>query len=392
MRHRRLSDLTMHFDADGRVFLRSQAASLGARVPPPAVAILSLCSQPRTRDEVAQALGPPMAGLYDGLVDAGFLVAPDAADATPAFFANFAGLEIHRRMLADQVRVDAYARAIQRAVQPGMAVLDAGTGSGLLALLAARAGARVVYAVDNSDVLELAAATVTHLGLQDTVRIVRGDFARVALPEPVDLIVSETFGALALAEGSVPDLAACAARHLRPGGRVLPDGVSLHLAPVGSPDLLDQTLGPFGTHHGVDFAPLRAAARQRGRVVDVPVDELLHPGQRLVHLPYPSSAEPSGRLTLPLRAGTLTGLVGWFDVHDGDHTMLSTAPHAPSTHWRQTYLPLDPVDVAQGDTLTLSAHLEPAPDDRRSLQVHADWSLARGPDPIQAGSGTWRVR
>ena len=293
MRHRRLTDLTMHFDTDGAVFLRSQAHSLGARVPPQAVAVLSFCSHPRSREEVARMLGAPLAGLYDGLVGAGFLVEPGAEDATPTFFSNFAGLEIHRRMLADDRRVDAYAAAIARAVEPGMAVLDAGTGSGLLALLAARAGARVVYAVDASDVLELAAATVEHLGLQDTVKIVRGDFGKVGLPEKVDLIVSETFGALALAEGSVPDLAACAARNLAPGGRVVPDGVSLHLAPVGSEALLDETIGPFVDRHGVAFEPLRGAALRRGRIVDVPAADLLADGACLARLPYPSPAEPA---------------------------------------------------------------------------------------------------
>ena len=63
MRHRRLTDLTMHFDTDGAVFLRSQAHSLGARVPPQAPQeawILSLgcdaagCWQPATRDAWAR--------------------------------------------------------------------------------------------------------------------------------------------------------------------------------------------------------------------------------------------------------------------------------------------------------------------------------------------------
>ena len=42
-------------------------------------------------------------------------------------------------------------------VRPGCAALDAGCGSGILAGLTARAGARVVYAVDNSDMIDVAA-------------------------------------------------------------------------------------------------------------------------------------------------------------------------------------------------------------------------------------------
>src|SRR5687767_824071 len=44
----------------------------------------------------------------------------------------------HDLMLADTVRVDHYARAIAKHVRPGMVVLDLGTGSGVLACLAAQ--------------------------------------------------------------------------------------------------------------------------------------------------------------------------------------------------------------------------------------------------------------
>ena len=388
MRYRRLRDLTLHIDTQGALILRSQAHGLGARVPPPSAAILAFCTEPRTRDEVGARFGPQMAQLFDGLREAGFLVDPDAADDTPTFFANFAGLEIHRRMLADRVRVDAYADAIARVVQPGMAVMDAGTGSGLLAMLAARAGARVVYAVDNSDVLELAEASIHHQDLQDTIRIVRGDFARVELPEKVDVIVSETFGAFALAEGSVPDLAAAVARHLAPGGRVVPDGVRLCLAPVGDDALFDETVGPFDPYRGVDFTPLRGAALHRGRVVDVGPASLLHAGGPVVCLPYPSDAAPTGTLELTPRQGRLTGFVAWFDASLGDDTMFSTAPSAPDTHWRQVYLPVEPCEVDGQTSLRLDLDVRYAPDDRRSLEVEVTWTLGANPSRSQ----TWRVR
>lgn len=387
MRRVRLDDLSLHFDGGAALLVRSQSHGVAARVPPPAVAVLSFCAEPRTRDEVARALGPQLAGLFDGLSDAGILVDPATAADTPVFFHNFAGIEIHRRMLGDDARVDAYAAAIASAVKPGMAVMDAGTGSGLLACLAARAGARVVYAVDNSEVLELARQVVDHNGLGDVVKVVRGDFGRVQLPEPVDLIVSETFGALALAEGSVPDLLACARRNLKPGGRVLPDGVGLRLAPVGDEGILSDTLDPFATLHGVDMGPLRASALRRGRVVDVPVAGLLHPGGALVDLPYPSTVSTEGSLSLPLLPGTLTGLAGWFDILFDGQAMLSTNPAAPPTHWRQAFLPLEPVTVREGDVLELDAELRPAPDDRRSLEVEVDWRIGdRGERVI------WRVR
>ena len=41
-------------------------------------------------------------------------------------------------MLADRVRTDSYAAALERTVRPGCVVLDVGTGTGMLAMLACR--------------------------------------------------------------------------------------------------------------------------------------------------------------------------------------------------------------------------------------------------------------
>ena len=57
----------------------------------------------------------------------------------------------HLDMLHDTMRNACYAAAIARLVTPGMRVLEIGTGAGLLAMLAARAGAEVVTWRKQSD-------------------------------------------------------------------------------------------------------------------------------------------------------------------------------------------------------------------------------------------------
>mgnify|MGYP006317027487 CR=1 FL=1 len=49
---------------------------------------------------------------------------------------------MHRLMLDDEVRIDAFASALAKVIRPGDTVVDVGTGTGVLAFLAKKAGAK----------------------------------------------------------------------------------------------------------------------------------------------------------------------------------------------------------------------------------------------------------
>ena len=54
------------------------------------------------------------------------------------------GDDFHALLLGDELRMRAYAQAIHEVVEPGMVVLDLGTGTGILARWALEAGAHRV--------------------------------------------------------------------------------------------------------------------------------------------------------------------------------------------------------------------------------------------------------
>jgi len=310
--------------------------------------------------------------MFDALVDAGFICVEALASDSHVFFDNFSALDVHRRMLADAPRVSGYREAIEQVVKPGMTVLDAGTGTGVLACLAALAGASRVYAVDNSDALELAREVVSASGLDDVVTLIRGNFADAELPEQVDVIITETFGALAIAEGGFPDIADCAAYNLKSSGVVIPHQVSIWLAAVTHPTVADEALGAFADLGGVRLDALRPSAMHRAITLQLNPDHLGIPARAATLDMGTDDGVVHAQLTLDVAPNTeVYGFAAWFDLHMSPGVELSTGPDAPATHWQQVYLPTEHF-LAQGP-IAMSLHIEPASDDSRGLLVRSQF-------------------
>jgi ribosomal protein L11 methyltransferase len=108
--------------------------------------------------------------------------------------------------------------ALDRYVTAGSTVIDVGTGSGVLAIVAARLGARRVVATDNDPVaVRVARANVAANGVAARVRVrVAGGLAGVRMR--ADLIVAN------LTAPAVAALAPSAARRLAPRGRLVVAG------------------------------------------------------------------------------------------------------------------------------------------------------------------------
>src|SRR5216683_295755 len=125
-------------------------------------------------------------------------------------------------MISDRGRTDAYARALEAVVRPTSAVLDVGTGTGMFALLACRFGARKVYAVEASNVIEIAREVAAANGFSERIVFIQGTSTKIDLPEKVDAIVSDIRGISPLFQGSVPALIDARDRFLAPGGTMIP--------------------------------------------------------------------------------------------------------------------------------------------------------------------------
>lgn len=359
MRFIRRADLLLSFLPDGRLMLRSTSAGIGLKAPPQAAMLLSFCSRPRTRDEAVQVMGPPGGGLFDQLIEHGLLCAPAEADHTPTLFEGFAGIGVHRDMLADDLRLDAYRRALQQVVKEGDVVIDAGSGTGALAVYAALAGASTVYAIERTEFADVIPKIAAASGVADRVRVERQDFGKAELPQKANVIVTETFGRWALDEGALPDLAQLAERCLLPGGVVVPRAIELWMAPLATSPVPD----PFARRDdGLDLSPL--APTSAGRSYSLRPDaSTLGPSRLVATVGVPSDGTFAGSLVLtePCEA-----LCCWFVLDLAEGVRLSTSPREAPTHWKTPVLPLA-LEAGVHDIVG-----EPAPEDRRVLVVRID--------------------
>ncbi|MGA9277097.1 methyltransferase domain-containing protein [Ilumatobacter sp.] len=279
--------------------------------------------------------------------------------------ANFAGLAEHEEMLSDSVRVDAYRRGIHRNVQPGDVVLDLGTGTGLLAFMASRAGAKKVYAVEHSDFIEVAREIAQHNGFTN-IEFVQANSREFTPPEPIDVVLHEQMGDELFNENMLQNVLDLRDRVLRPGGRILPARFRLFAEPVAFhesmrirrfwnidlPDGIDLSCteqSPIATRF--DTGRNEQFWARPGSVASTigeprPILEFdLHDLESLDSLDTDHLIERTAATDT-----IVDGYCVWFDAVFDDATALSTSPLAPLTSWGNRVFRLDR-EIAAGEKL-----------------------------------------
>jgi type III protein arginine methyltransferase len=133
----------------------------------------------------------------------------------------------HIHILRDRARNGACEAALRRAVQPGCHVLEIGTGSGLFAMMAARAGAAQVVACErNSAVAAAAAEVIARNGLADRVRIVAKDSCElkigIDLERPADVLIAELAANNMVGQGILPVMEHALRYLVQADARVIP--------------------------------------------------------------------------------------------------------------------------------------------------------------------------
>lgn len=106
----------------------------------------------------------------------------------------FSSIDLVTQCLTDKKRTSKFEEVINRNIKKGDVVLDSGTGSGVLALMAARAGAKKVIAIEYDPyIAKIAAKNIADNGYSEVIDIVVGDVRNVNFPKDTvfDVVIME---------------------------------------------------------------------------------------------------------------------------------------------------------------------------------------------------------
>lgn len=307
------------------------------------------------------------------------------------YFDSYEDLEIHQLMLTDKPRQEAYQQAIlnNKELFNNKIVLDVGTGTGILSVFCAQAGAKKVYAVEASNLARLAREVAKENGYENTIEVFECKIEDFELPEEVgkvDIIVSEWMGFFLLHEGMLDSVIFARDKFLKPNGLMFPETATIFVAPCSVPSRFDDFDHVSGVSMKTFGRELRRQKSDKPEILNVDAEHLLHEGHIMAWLDLKEASVDDlntfdmKEVIVIQRPGIFQGVCLWFDCtfpsvasnQPTSEVVLSTNPNCPATHWKQSVILLPEhacEEVDKLDPIAFSLSLTRNPDHYRRYNL-----------------------
>ena len=256
---------------------------------------------------------------------------------------NQINLGIHATMLADRNRSDTLAEAIKEIVNPGDIVIDIGAGTGFLSLLAAKQGAKKVYAIECTDMARVARKIIEDNEFDNIITVFQ-DFSFNWTPlEKADIILCETLGFAVFEERFRQSIVDARERMLKESGLLMPQSIRIYGVPVLSKenhinlfqfrelyDLnYDSASKLFGKSILRKYFHSDAEMSKRELLFDMDCNKMKLEDCLTTEVNF--SIEKDGQLG---------GFLLWFEAHLTKNCIMSSRHSNETNHWGQTFIPL----------------------------------------------------
>uniref|UniRef100_A0AAY4EGI0 type I protein arginine methyltransferase n=1 Tax=Denticeps clupeoides TaxID=299321 RepID=A0AAY4EGI0_9TELE len=323
----------------------------------------------------------PLTASLSQSVQPSSLPKPDPAEMTSRdyYFDSYAHFGIHEEMLKDEVRTLTYRNSMyhNKHLFKDKIVLDVGSGTGILSMFAAKAGARHVYGIECSSISEYSEKIIKSNHLDGVITIFKGKVEETELPvEQVDIIISEWMGYCLFYESMLKTVIYARDKWLKPGGLMFPDRATLYLVAIEDRQYKDFKIHWWENVYGFDMTCIRNVA------IMEPLVDIVDPKQVVtnsclikevdIYTVKPEDLSFTSAFCLQIqRNDYVHALVTYFNIEFTKchkKTGFSTAPDAASTHWKQTVFYLeDYLTVRRGEEILGSITVKPNEKNERDL-------------------------
>ena len=261
-------------------------------------------------------------------------------------------------LLSHKSRIRKFNQAFERLIGPDDYVIDMGTGSGILAIMAARRGARVTAIDTNKESLKYAKDAARLNNVANKIEFVHAHFSDFNPDEKADFVICEMLSSVMLIEQQIPASQHAMKFLLKPGGKLIPEEVRLFVIPVNNEILWNRF-----KIEDLKFPriPQTADRRQSVDLADL---------QELEKFDFSGTSNLLDEIDKLLdfeivQNGTLHGLVGMFEARLCEDITLSM-----EDGWRELFLPLsESLEVDAGDKVTFRISFRPGEYDTLSIKV-----------------------
>ncbi len=263
--------------------------------------------------------------------------------------------DFHHSMLADEVRTSSFLKAILGTVKSGDVVVDIGSGTGVLSLFAAMAGASRVYSIEREPIIEVAREIASRNGLSESIVFIEGSSLDVEIPERADVLITETIGNVGFDEGIITWVADAKKRFLKPCATILPQHVDAVASLVSVPRdyaAVERWSKPL---MALDFAPLSRIVRSNILWTELSPAAIVTPPAVVLGTGFSSEPESlSGGIRVEaLKDAVVHGVGLWFRSKLTTGISITNAPPNAVPSWEHGFLPLDqPIEVHADEPLT----------------------------------------
>ena len=283
-------------------------------------------------------------------------------------------------MIADRTRVDAYAGALRAAITPATRVVEVGAGFGFFSVIAARAGAAHVDALDPNPVIHLGPKIAAANGCADRITFHHCAADRFAPGVPADVMLIDVRGPTPFGRRSLQTIIDARERLLRPGGTIIARADHVMVAPAHTPDVFRREVQAARGAGGLNLELVERIACDTPIQCAISPEDLVAGGELWMNVDYASCTHTDASASVSWAfedVQHVEGLAVWFETDLGNGYSYSSRPGVVSSPYRQMFIPFrEPIAIEAGDRLRIDLSVRQVRDN--NVWAWRGWRRAPG--------------